>query len=210
MIKASVFKKLGGWDETLVEDMAFAGKLLKNDYIIAHDPRSTVFTHEPENLKEFYYQRFRWGKGGAFAFIRYKEVYMRLNQVIIGMIPHALLSMMLIFLILYQVFFTIYYLVPFSTLINLSFMAFIRLLYLISLFFSAYWVPVMLATLTHTLVFSFKGIQRVSEIVLMIPYVFIYIPILYTIYAIGITAGVLEKIKNGSNAKELDFKDWKK
>ncbi|NOX71222.1 MAG: glycosyltransferase family 2 protein [Candidatus Micrarchaeota archaeon] len=210
MVRASALENVGGWDETLVEDMALAGKLLAHGYVIAHDPRTTVYTEEPETLKSFYRQRFRWGKGGLFAFLRNKRVYARLKQVIIGMVPHALMVFMLLSLILYHSAFTIYTLIPFSALSYLSFESTVKLLLLIGLFFSVYWVPATLAGITHTIVFSIRGFRSTKELALLVPYVLIYMPLLFIIYAAGILAGMKDRIKYGRNLNELNVNEWKK
>jgi len=49
-----------------------------------------------------------------------------------------------------------------------------------------------------------------GEIALLIPYVLIFLPVLFGIYALGILAGIKERIKYGPEVDEMNFKDWKK
>ena len=210
MIRASVMKEVGYWDETLVEDMALAGKILRKGYIIAHDPKAIVYTEEPETVKELYKQRFRWGKGGFFAFMRNKDVYLKLKQVLIVFIPHATMIFILICLVLFNSILMIYAMIPFSNLSSITIGVFFRILILLSLLFSAYWIPASIASLTHALVFSARGLQAKREVALLIPYLLLYVPLVFSVYALGILAGIKKRIKCGKNLNELDVKDWKK
>jgi len=210
MVSGSAFRKVGMWDETLVEDMALAGKLLTRGYKILHDPRVTVYTDEPESWKELYRQRFRWGKGGLFSFLRNIRAYITAPQIIYGMIPHAILVVALFFFIIRNSILALLVMWPLFELSALTPIILIELGTVIALLFSVYWIPATLATFVHSILFSFKGMRSLSEVLLLIPYILIFLPVLFGIYALGILAGIKERIKFGSKVDEMNFKDWKK
>ncbi len=209
MVRESAFRKVGGWDETLVEDMALAGKLLKHGYKIAHDPGAVVYTDEPETLKGLYRQRFRWGKGGLFAFMKNAGMYIRMPQVKYGMIPHGILVLALFSMIIRNSVMALLALVPLYELHSLTFVILVELGFMLGFLFASYWIPATLAAVTHAVIFSFRGLKRKREILLLIPYVLVFMPILFTIYALGILGGIKERIKYGHEIDEMNFKDWK-
>ncbi|MBN2101753.1 MAG: glycosyltransferase family 2 protein [Candidatus Aenigmarchaeota archaeon] len=210
MVRESAFRKVGMWDETLVEDMALAGKLLTYGYKIAHDPKATVYTDEPETWKELYRQRFRWGKGGFFAFVRNIRTYIKAPQIVFGMLPHALLLVAMFLFIMRNSLLALLVIWPLYELSALTPIILIELGTVLGLLFSVYWIPAALATFVNSVLFSFRGMKGLGEIALLIPYVLIFLPVLFGIYALGILAGIKERIKYGPEVDEMNFKDWKK
>lgn len=210
MVRASAFRKVGGWDETLTEDVALAGKLIKHGYKIDHDPRSVVLTEEPYTLKEFYRQRFRWGKGGFFAFMRNKTLYIKSPQIMIGMLPHAMLLAGLIMFFGYQSISILLAAMPIYVLYTMSFTKMIEIASALAFLMVINYSTAATVSSPHTIMFSFMGVRNAKEIALLVPYALVYMPVLFAIYTIGMLAGAKERIRNGKGCNELNMKDWKK
>jgi len=75
MFRASVFKKIGGFDEhNLVEDQEIALRLQKYHFKIKSSIKAEVYTEPPENLKDLLRQRVRWQRGGVRNYWNYKHL----------------------------------------------------------------------------------------------------------------------------------------
>lgn len=72
-LRTSTFRKLGGWPETLAEDIDFSQSLLRNGFRIHYEPAALVSTREPPTVFDLQRQRVRWGRGAAFAFFTRKD-----------------------------------------------------------------------------------------------------------------------------------------
>jgi len=69
----SIYKKdklmeIGGWSNTVGEDIVLTWQLLKKGYHIYHDTNAIVFTNVPVSYKQFFKQRKRWSRGLIEAF----------------------------------------------------------------------------------------------------------------------------------------------
>ncbi len=59
----SALKELGGWPDTVGEDIVLTWKLLLADYRVGHAEDAFAFTDCPNSLKKFIHQRRRWSRG---------------------------------------------------------------------------------------------------------------------------------------------------
>lgn len=208
MVRASAFWKVRGFDETLTEDVALAGKLIKSGYRIAYDPRALVLTDEPETLKDFYRQRFRWGKGGFFAFIRNMKIYIK-PQIMVALFPHGAILAGFMLLLTYQSIAILSAIIP-SNPFALPLSGMVEEVSAIIAIAIINYLATVTASSPHSIVYSYKGIRSAKEALLIIPYAFFYMPVLFTIYTLGIIAGAKDRIKYGKGVNELHMKDWKK
>lgn len=61
--ETNLVKKLGGWDDSVGEDIVLTWKILANKRIVHFEPRAVSYTIVPESLKAFFFQRLRWARG---------------------------------------------------------------------------------------------------------------------------------------------------
>ncbi len=66
--RASVVKKLGGWSEWLVEDIAWCWKAISNGYRTGYAPKAKATTQCPTDAKGLFNQRRRWARGRVEAY----------------------------------------------------------------------------------------------------------------------------------------------
>ncbi|MCG3767044.1 glycosyltransferase family 2 protein [Vibrio cincinnatiensis] len=66
--RASAVKKLGGWSEWLVEDIAWCWKAISNGYRTGYAPKAKATTQCPTDAKGLFYQRRRWARGRVEAY----------------------------------------------------------------------------------------------------------------------------------------------
>lgn len=69
-----VLNTLGGWPETVGEDIVLTWGIHKMGYRVGYAENAIVFTNAPEKYKHFYNQRKRWARGLIEAFKKYPEV----------------------------------------------------------------------------------------------------------------------------------------
>jgi len=65
---------VGGWPQTVGEDIVLTWALLKAGYRISYAENAFVFTNVPEHYPQFYKQRLRWARGLIEAFKRYPSL----------------------------------------------------------------------------------------------------------------------------------------
>lgn len=63
---------LGGWKDTIGEDIVLSWELLEQNKIIAFEPLAISYTEVPESLRVFLIQRARWARGMIEAIKRVK------------------------------------------------------------------------------------------------------------------------------------------
>ncbi len=83
----SIYKKdklieVGGWPETVGEDIVLTWNLLKKKYDVYHDTDAIVFTNVPENYKQYFYQRKRWSRGLVEAFKSSPELLIKPRKIL--------------------------------------------------------------------------------------------------------------------------------
>ena len=65
--RMSVVKRIGGWSDWLVEDMAWTWKALAYGYRTGYMPNAVAHTHGPTTFDGLFKQRRRWGRGRVEA-----------------------------------------------------------------------------------------------------------------------------------------------
>jgi len=72
MFRASVFDKVGGFDErNLVEDQEIALRIQSHHFKIRSSMSAEVYTEPPSNMADLLRQRVRWQRGGVRNYLRY-------------------------------------------------------------------------------------------------------------------------------------------
>lgn len=66
--RMSVVKKIGGWSEWIVEDIAWTWKALASGYTTGYAPDAIAYTYAPDNSKCLFKQRRRWARGRIEAY----------------------------------------------------------------------------------------------------------------------------------------------
>jgi biofilm PGA synthesis N-glycosyltransferase PgaC len=70
LYNTEILKSLGGWQNTVGEDIVLTWELLDRNYNIDFCKNAISFTNVPDTLKQFIKQRQRWGRGLIEAFKR--------------------------------------------------------------------------------------------------------------------------------------------
>lgn len=63
LYKTSILKEIGGWTDSIGEDIVLSWEFLYRNYKIHYDPKSVAFTTVPNTFKVFRRQRSRWARG---------------------------------------------------------------------------------------------------------------------------------------------------
>ncbi|GAA0126120.1 glycosyltransferase family 2 protein [Clostridium sp. CTA-19] len=72
VIKKSILKRLGGWDEKAIsEDTEISFRIYKIGYKIAFMPLAVTWEQEPETIRVWFKQRTRWAKGNIYVLNKY-------------------------------------------------------------------------------------------------------------------------------------------
>jgi len=66
--RASVINSIGGWDEWLVEDIAWCWKAISNNYRTGYSSKAKAKTQCPTTINDLWKQRRRWSRGRVEAF----------------------------------------------------------------------------------------------------------------------------------------------
>lgn len=207
-IKRNVFEKLNGWSKTLTEDIDFSAKLIKAGFKIQYEPNAIVETIEPETITELKKQRTRWGKGAMFSFFRHRDKYTFSPQFFLEIYIYILLAIAIIGILVFQLviylilLFSLYTIYAFSATQLLTFIALI----LVPLI-TSYFVSVSVGSILHAaiLIYPESRVNNVKNIILIIPYIFFYLPVIMYAYFKGILSGIKAKKNNKS---EINFKYW--
>jgi biofilm PGA synthesis N-glycosyltransferase PgaC len=208
-IKRDVFQELGGWSTTLLEDADFAAKILDSGKKIQYEPSAMVSTHQPESVSGLKKQRFRWGKGSMFTFFNHRGIYKKNIQFSLYFFPYILLAFAVISLLMFQ---TASIFIPFVSLwilYTFSMKEFIMLMaFFILPIVSNTIASVAAASLAHVAIVSYpegKDNIRAREAILLIPYVFLYVPFIMGCYIKGTISGIRDRRHRRA---ELCLKDW--
>lgn len=65
-----VLEEVGGWGNTVGEDIVLSWSILNRGYTILYEPFAVCFTNVPRTYKQFFGQRKRWSRGLVEAFIK--------------------------------------------------------------------------------------------------------------------------------------------
>jgi biofilm PGA synthesis N-glycosyltransferase PgaC len=75
--QTKVLKELGGWDNTVGEDIVLTWNIRKLGYRVSYAEEAVSFTNVPETYKAFFKQRERWSRGLIEAFKKHPGVIFR-------------------------------------------------------------------------------------------------------------------------------------
>ena len=204
-IRRDVFEKMGGWPKTLIEDTDLSARILADGYRIQFEPSAIVKTKEPENLAKLNRQRFRWGKGSLFSFIRHRKTYRNNSQFILYFLPYILLCIALLGFALWQ---TSLYAIPFASLLILYSFSIKEAVILGALVLSPLLSNVLSAaagSVAHIALLTHSEKKDISDILLIIPYICFFVPAIMFFYIKGIISGIRDRKHNRS---EIDFNCW--
>lgn len=78
----SIYKKhalleVGGWPETVGEDIVLTWALLSKNYRIDFAEDAISFTNAPDSYRQFFFQRSRWARGLIEAFRHYPSILLK-------------------------------------------------------------------------------------------------------------------------------------
>ncbi|MBI4019857.1 MAG: glycosyltransferase family 2 protein [Candidatus Aenigmarchaeota archaeon] len=206
-VRRSVLEKLGGWPETLIEDNYFAAQLHKAGYTIQYDHEAVVRTMEPASLGGLKSQRIRWGKGFVYTFCDSWKAYFRAPQFSIYALPYLFLIFGVAGLVLWQTATFLLPLIPIYILYTFSLRQFFEVLAIgLAPLLAGMFTNINAASVSHVfLIAAPEHKMRLKEMALVIPYTFIYVPLVTAFYFRGIVAGINAKRKH---RPELDFENW--
>ncbi len=203
-VRKDALKNVGMFRETLVEDVDLAVRLVKAGYKIQYEPEAIALTGEPETLRGVSRQRFRWGKGALHAFLNHRKFYLHNRQFHTYFMPYAFLILAVAGLFLFQT----AAILPFM-LYAVSTKEALLLLALFTVFItqtlSSTAPTLTMASLAHVSLLTYTGRDKAKDLTLVIPYMFIYMPVVMFSYLKGIISGIRDRRKG---RPELVLKDW--
>lgn len=77
LYRKAVLQEMGGWSETVGEDIVLTWGILDAGYRVAYAENAFVFTNVPESYGAYYRQRKRWARGMIEAFKKYPCILLR-------------------------------------------------------------------------------------------------------------------------------------
>jgi cellulose synthase/poly-beta-1,6-N-acetylglucosamine synthase-like glycosyltransferase len=204
-IRRTFFERVGGWSQTLIEDVDFAAKTLASGRKIQYEPSAVVRTREAETIGELKSQRMRWGKGAAYSFLNFRGTYSRSSQFSLHYFPYIFLIFGMLGILIWQFYLSIPLLILYAlysySLTSLAAATLFITLPLLYVFFAA----VITGSLGHLTIVTWRENRKAEEIALLIPYLFFYYPLVIIFYFRGIIAGFSQR---RFNKKELNLGDW--
>jgi len=206
-VRKDVLEELGGWKETLIEDVDLATDMVKHGYKILYEPEAIVRTEEPSTWKEFKKQRFRWGKGTGFSFFHHHTFYFKNPQFSLYIFPYLLLFLALLAFFLYQ---SALYLLPLASLYLIYSLSIRELIGVFVLFIfplaGNLATSTTIAGVTHfAIVTNSERKEGIKDLAFTIPYVFIYFPLTMLVYIKGLLSAIADKRKGRG---EMNFSHW--
>ncbi len=201
-IRRSSIHAVGGWKETMAEDLHMCAKLVKAGYRVQYEPRALARTMEPESMGELAKQRTRWGKGAIFTFLSHYSLYLKSPQFFIYIFPYimALVALLDVFILEPHLYFSSVSIVS-DTSEDFTF----SIASIIARLFAGVFGPLGLASMIYigVLVYPEKG--KMMELALLPLYILFYVPFITAFYAKGIISGLVDKKKEKT---ELNLDEW--
>lgn len=203
-VRKETFENIGLFHDTLIEDVDLAARLVKAGYRIQYEPEAFASTSEPETLHGIAKQRFRWGKGAFFAFTNHSSFYIRNRQFHTYFMPYIFLLLAASGIVLFQSAALLPFMIYSVSAKEISLLLIFLASYLSTTLSST--VPaITMASLAHASVLAYSGKDKAKDLAFVIPYMFLYMPIVMFSYARGIISGIRDRRKG---RPELDFSDW--
>lgn len=205
-IRRSTFEKMGGWPETLIEDVEFSARLIDSGYTIQYEPTALITTNEPETRAELASQRYRWGKGSLFSFIHNRHSLWKKPQFFLYFYPYILLGFAVIAFLFYQSAMVTLPVISLFLLYAFSAKEFaILTIALLALVFSATAAAVVTGTVTHLALLAFPESVRRHNPLLLLAFILYFTPLAMYAYLRGMRDGIRD-LRQHRN--ELNFNDW--
>jgi cellulose synthase/poly-beta-1,6-N-acetylglucosamine synthase-like glycosyltransferase len=179
LVKKDIFKKLGGYMQTLTEDVEFAASLKKNNYKITFESNAVIFTHEHDKIGGWFKHKKRCGKGAFYTFLHHKSLSSSRSSLTLSIVIPFMLRICMIGIILATLFSN-----PYTALIEF-------LLFLVIEFFH------------YSLLISFE--MKNIDFELLPLFAWIYIPLVLVAYLTGALSAAKDKLLGRD---ELALKDW--
>ncbi len=209
LVKRDVFNRVGGFRDTMTEDIDFSVRVLKAGYKIHFESEAVTKTDSPETISSLKKQRFRWGKGAMFTFLRYYDFYFKNPQFLAYFLPYIFLPVAVFGFVVFR---TYLYIIP---MLSLYFLYTVSLKEF-TLFLTMLLMPLISSLTTkitaagtagimHTLIVAYPGRKNSKDILYIIPYIFFYVPLITVFYIKGIVSAIRDK-KNGR--PELNLNEW--
>jgi cellulose synthase/poly-beta-1,6-N-acetylglucosamine synthase-like glycosyltransferase len=86
LIRRSLLKELGGWDEqALTEDAEMSVRIYQAGYLIKFVPYAVTWEQEPETLRVWFKQRVRWARGNNYVLEKYLAQVFRMKPRALGL-----------------------------------------------------------------------------------------------------------------------------
>jgi len=197
LMNKEAFFEANGFSNHLLEDGDFAAKVVKAGYKIKYEPRASVDTDEPENLRDLFRTRKRYGKGGLFCVLSHTKHFLFSKQAALSFYPYVLVGLaFLIFSVLENNLIFPMTIFSFGTIIKAS------------IILSKLGLLGMAATTGMFIggaVITKGSVKKIEMVALFLPYILLYIPFTTIGYLNGAINGISDKIKQ---RKELKLKDW--
>jgi cellulose synthase/poly-beta-1,6-N-acetylglucosamine synthase-like glycosyltransferase len=200
-IRKDVFFKYGGWPETLIEDTDLAALFVSKGYKIVYEPKAIVATKEPDSFGQLAKQRYRWGKGAAFSWTHYRKFYVKNPQFLINFLPYLLLILATSAFVSFKLAYILPALAFLAYAYSLKEIIFISSLLLLPIFANLF-ASTATAAISHITLLT---IPNHKNILLIFPYIFIFLPWIMAFYFKGILAGIRDR---RAGRPELDLKSW--
>jgi cellulose synthase/poly-beta-1,6-N-acetylglucosamine synthase-like glycosyltransferase len=204
-IRRSFFEQVGGWSKTLIEDVDFAAKTLESGKKIQYEPSAVVRTREAETISELKSQRVRWGKGSAYSLLNYRSAYSRNRQFSLHYFPYIFIIFGIFGILLWQ----LYLLIPLMLILVLysySFTNLAAMIFMLAIPLFLGFVLLVTATLGHLTIITWREKEKSQSALLLIPYLFLYYPLVIFFYLRGMVAGFSQR---RFSKKEMNLEDWK-
>ncbi|MBU0530146.1 MAG: hypothetical protein KKC05_00565, partial [Nanoarchaeota archaeon] len=147
------------------------------------------------------------GKGTLYSFTHHKKTYKRNSQFMVYFIPYILLILGIIGFFLWQ---TALFFIPIISLYMFYAIGIKEVILLLIIFMAPLYTnaaaAVTTAALGHIAIVTYgEEKDRRGDWIYIIPYIFIYFPMMIGFYLKGIIAGMKD---NKKGKPEIDFNDW--
>ena len=192
-IDRSVFRKMGGWSKTLIEDTDFAAKVTHAGYKIQYEPRAIVETYEPDNFSDLRRQKLRWGRGAGFALFNNRKSYAGNVPGLSQFVPYVIMNLAIIISLFLSIGGTFQLSHIEASIISSSLILASALAY------------IAVAVTIHNLIIMFPERMKWTDALYVPLYTVLYLPLVLVCYVGGIALGMVDRIKN---KPDLNLKHW--
>jgi cellulose synthase/poly-beta-1,6-N-acetylglucosamine synthase-like glycosyltransferase len=199
-VKKDAFVKVGMFTKNaIIEDADLALKLNKNNYTVEQS-FYPVHTNVPYKFKSWFKQKIRWYSSFFQCIFRYFYIYLK-HPITVSLAMFSVLSTFLSIILLKN---NLIVIKDVLSNIFLSIIDFTTFKHILNILYS--FLPFLLNLLIATVLYPLLGIQyiifniknksqKLKDILLIYPYTFIYLPMLFIVYFISFFIGVYKLFK---------------